>query len=82
MKANEDKCHLLVSARCHKTINVCGAEIKSSDLEKLLNMRIESMLNFEEHFTALSTVTPDISLSKKIIRIHFSCNNLVTAHLS
>ena len=35
MKINKDKCHLLISARCHKTINVCGAEIESSDCEKI-----------------------------------------------
>ena len=36
MKTNKDKCHLLISARCHKTTNVCGAEIKSSDCKKIL----------------------------------------------
>ena len=29
-----------------KNINVCGAETKSSDLENLLSVKIDSVLNF------------------------------------
>ena len=69
MKANEGKCRLLVSARCHKTINVWDAEIKSdcltSDCEKLLRMKIDLPLNFEEYFIVLSRVTLYMSLYKK-----------------
>ena len=35
MKGNKDKCHLLVTDRRNKTINLSDAEIKSSDCEKL-----------------------------------------------
>ena len=31
MNAYNDKCHLLVSGRCYKTINVCSTGIMSSD---------------------------------------------------
>ena len=78
MKRNKDKCHLLVSGTCHKTINVCDAEIKSRDCEKLLGVKIDLMLNSEEHLSniskkssckinALSKVMPYVSLSKKRI---------------
>ena len=48
IKANKDKCQLLVDGRCCKGINVCGAEIKISDCEKLLAIKIGSMLKFKE----------------------------------
>ena len=65
-----------VGGRCHEIINVCGAEIQSSDCEKLLGVKIESILNFKEHLSniltkathkisPLSRVTLYISVSKK-----------------
>ena len=57
--------------------DVCGAEIKSGDCKKLLGVKIDSMLNFEEEhlsniltkvsrkINALSRVMPYMSLSKK-----------------
>ena len=41
----------LVGGRYHEIINVCGAEIQSSDSEKLLGVKIESILNFKEHLS-------------------------------
>ena len=55
MKANKGKSHLLVSGRCHKTMNVCGAEFKNSDQEELLGVKIDSMINLEEHFSNFLT---------------------------
>ena len=51
MKTNKDKYHLLASDTCYKAINVCGVEIKSSDYEKLIIVKIDSMLNFKEHLS-------------------------------
>ena len=48
IKANKDKCQLLVNGRCYKGINVCGAKIKIGDCEKLLAIKIDSMLKFKE----------------------------------
>ena len=93
MKANKDKCHLLVSDS-HKNINVCGAETNSSNLENLLTVKIDSILNFEEHISniltkanrkinALLRVTPYMGLSMKIILMNsfftsqFSYSSLV-----
>lgn len=45
MKGNKDKCQLLVVGhRCHKTINVCDAEIQNSGWDKLLGVKIDSKL--------------------------------------
>ena len=41
IKANKDKCQLLVNGRCYKGINVCGAETKIGDCEKLLTIKID-----------------------------------------
>lgn len=76
MKANEGKCRLVVSARCHKTINVWDAEIKSSDCENFFRMKIDLPLNFEGYFSVLSRMTSYMSSC-----IHFSRTALVTAHL-
>ena len=40
-------------------------EIKSSDCEKLLRMKIDLPLNFEEYFNVLSRVTLYMSLYRK-----------------
>ena len=45
IKANKDKCQFLVNGRCYKGINVCGAEIKIGDCEKLLAIKIDSILS-------------------------------------
>ena len=55
IKTNKDKCQLLVNDRCYKGINVCGAEIKIGDCEKLLAIKIESMLKFKERLIDILT---------------------------
>ena len=70
MKANIGKFHLLMSKRIGDT------EIKNSEYEKLLKIKVDSKLNFNEHLNdiiskvsrranALSRVMPYMSLSKK-----------------
>ena len=55
MKANKDKHHLIVSGKCRKTVSVCDVEIRSSDCEKLLAVKIDSIPNFEEQFCNILT---------------------------
>ena len=50
MKANTDKCHLLVSSDESK-IEDCS--IKNSIEEKLLGLKFDSSLSFESHITSL-----------------------------
>ena len=45
MKANEDKCHLIVSTNELTEIQIRDFSIKNSDSEKLLGFKIDSKLN-------------------------------------
>ena len=75
MKANHDKCHLLVSGKNNVTMNASGFKIKNSECEKLLGIKVDCGLKFENYLdgvikkasnkiNALSRVTPFLNLSK------------------
>ena len=49
MKANKDKCHLLLSNKERVTMKIGETEIKSSNCEKLLGIKIDNNLTFNEH---------------------------------
>ena len=53
MKANADKCHLLVTGNYKVSANINEFEIESSDKEKLLGMSIDTRLSFGHHITFL-----------------------------
>ena len=55
MKANANKCHLLLSCNNDLEANIGDAIIKSSDSEKLLGVTIDNKLNFEKHVNNLCT---------------------------
>ena len=78
MKANKDKCHLLLRNKEKVTIKIGETEIKSSNCEKLLGIKIDNNLTFNEHLNhiidkashktnALSRVAPYMNESKKRI---------------
>ena len=78
MKANISKCHLLVNKKEEVVINLGETESKNSEYEKLLGIKIDTKLNFNEHLNniiskasckdnALSRVVPYVSLSEKKI---------------
>ena len=80
MKANISKCHLLVNKKEEVVINLGETESKNSEYEKLLGIKIDTKLNFNEHLNniiskashkvnAFSRVAPYMSLSKKKILI-------------
>ena len=50
MKANADKCHLLVTGNYEVSADF---EIESSKKEKLLGISIDTALSFEHHITSL-----------------------------
>ena len=54
MKANADKCHLLVSSDESCTAKIEDFSIKNSIEEKLLGLKFDSNLSFENHVTSLS----------------------------
>ena len=53
MKANADKCHLLVSSDESCTAKIEDFSIKNRTEEKLLGVRFDSNLSFENHVTSL-----------------------------
>ena len=76
MKTNHNKCHLLVSGKNNVTMNASGFKIKNTEYKKLLGIKVDSGLKFENYLdgvikkasnkiNALSRVTPFMNLSKK-----------------
>ena len=73
------KCHLLVNKKNDEVVIKLGeTEIKNSEYEKLLGIKVDTKLNFNEHLNdiiskasckinALSRVVPYMNLSKKKI---------------
>ena len=53
MKANADKCHLLVSTVEKLNINISNYAIVNNDKEKLLGVTIDNHLKFESHINNL-----------------------------
>ena len=49
MKRNTDKCHLLMSKDKYSEIHIGESIIKSSDFERLLGIKIDSKLRFDDH---------------------------------
>ena len=53
MKANPDKCHLLLSTKSPEVVYIDGIQITTSTAETLLGITINSELNFENHLSAI-----------------------------
>ena len=53
MKAYPDKCHLLVTINILSSVNTNGFEITNSTEEKLLSIKFDSKLSFENHVSSL-----------------------------
>ena len=53
MKANPDKCHLLVTTNTLTSVNINGFQITNSTEEKLLGIKFNSKLSFENHVSSL-----------------------------
>ena len=53
MKANADKCHLLVPRDTDVTIKIGEFEVKNGREGKLLGVKIDTKLSFENHFSSL-----------------------------
>ena len=86
MKANISKCHLLVNKKDKVIINLGRTEIKGSEYEKLLGIKVDTKLSFNEHLydiinkasfkvNALSRIVPYRSLCKKKIRMNSFFNS-------
>ena len=53
MKANADKCHLLVTGNYEVSANINEFETESSKKEKLLGISVDTTFSFEHHITSL-----------------------------
>ena len=51
MKPNGDKCHLLVTTEKPISINTDGSNVKNKKEQKLLGIKFDSYLFFEDHIT-------------------------------
>ena len=49
MKANEDKCHILLSINGNVLANIGTPQIQYSSCKKLLEIKIDSNLNFKDY---------------------------------
>ena len=49
MKANKDKCHFITSKNISATISIDNTNIKNSECEKILGIKVDGNLNFNEH---------------------------------
>ena len=76
LKSNPDKCHALVSTNKHLNMKVCNYTIGNSQCEKLLGVKIDVNLNFNEHISdlckkanrkisALASIAPFMSIEKR-----------------
>ena len=91
MKANISKCYLLVNKKDEVVIYLREMEIITSEYEKLLGIKVDTKLNFNEHLNdiiskaihkvnTLSRVVP--YLRRRYWWTHFLTLNLVIALLS
>ena len=53
MKANADKCHFLVTRDTDETAKIGEFDVKNSREEKLLGVKIDIKLSFENHVSSL-----------------------------
>ena len=53
LKVNAHKCHFLVSTSREVSLNVSTFKIKNSDCEKLLGVKLDSKLRFDQHVADL-----------------------------
>ena len=53
VKGNEDKCNIVLRTHQDMHVKICPPHVKNSCSEKLLGLKIDSDLNFEEHLRSI-----------------------------
>ena len=73
MKANHHKCHLLLNGKNLVTMNISGIDIKNTECEELLGIKVDCELKYKKaskssiKANVLSRITLSMSLAKKIL---------------
>ena len=78
MRANADKCHVLLRKSNESTAKINEVQIKNSQSEKLLGIPIDNDLKFEDHiitypefsYSPFTWVMHSGELNNKINRLH------------
>ena len=76
MKANKDKCHLIVSSNVKVSMKIDSKEVENSHCEKLLGVKVDRKLKSKEHLeriikkaskkvNVLSRITPYMNIAKR-----------------
>ena len=76
MKANKDKCHLIVSNNVKFSMKIVSIEVETSHCENLLGVKVDRELKFKEHLegiikkaskkvNVLSRITPYMNIAKR-----------------
>ena len=76
MKANKDKCHLIVRNNGKVSMNIDSIEVENSHCEKLLGVKVDRELKFKEHLegiikkaskkvNVLYRITPYMNIDKR-----------------
>ena len=89
IKANSNKCHLITSKKSRMNLKIGSINIENSACEKLLRVKVDSKLNFNEHLdgiikkangkvNALFRIFPFMDFTKR----RFLMNSFFTSQLS
>ena len=72
MKANPEKCHVILSSNTQREIRFANALIASSQSEKLLVITLDSELKFDEHINKIYNIVNKELNSLNCIGSHMS----------
>ena len=86
MKAKQDECRLIISKNENVSMHIGLFEIKNTNYDKLLGIKVDSRLSFNKHLdgiikkasrkiNALSRITPFINISKRRILMNSFFNS-------
>ena len=83
LKSNADKCHLVISSNEKVTLHVGEYDIKNSKCEKLLGVKLDWKLNFDDHISDIcqkasvqlnARITQFIGLSRRRVLMNVFFN--------
>ena len=85
MKANADKCHLLVTRDTDVTAKIGELDVKDSREVKLLGVKIDGKLSFENHVSSLcKKASQKLHLLRRVLNFMdlAKCNSLMKAFIT